>query len=39
MVLAIAGRSQAIFFVVVGVAGDLFVGMDLLNVIEGWFGC
>ena len=37
VVLAVAGCPQAIFFVVVGMAGDLLVGVDLLDVVEGWF--
>ena len=38
VVLAVAGCPQAIFFVVVGVSGDLLVGVDLLDVVERWFG-
>jgi hypothetical protein len=34
---AVAGCSEAIFLVVIGMAGDLLVGVDLLDVVEGWF--
>jgi hypothetical protein len=37
MIDAVAGCSEAIFLVVIGMAGDLLVGVDLLDVVESWF--